>query len=433
MTLFKSARALLPWWAWVLAGSAAMIHLGTAILRLNTFFPSPQLVDFAAFYAGAWGLRLGVSPFVFSPALLAEAGLSFTPPTPFNPPFWYIPLLPLTWVSYPFAAWIWVWVNLTVLVWSSHRLALLAGYHTKTAKFLILGIVISFGPVFLDLTLGQVSTLLLGAALLTGTCLSASAISTKAIAGIASMTAAMIKVYPLIWVGIFPFLQSWGALWIALAFLFLSLLLFMAVGPAAVMGEWVEYLLQRITSANTNPGVDDQSLLAWLDRMAGSHTYAIPGLSATTLESVSWHMPWEIEPTVLRMIGYGLIALILLAILWIIRRQPQRFLEAKFYLWILGGLIAFPHIERYNHALLLPALAWLWAQDQRGRTIVILAYFLEALARLTHLWVRTLPAPWAPLLTGSGLFAVLLTAMAVALRLHRSEPQRHSHDTTLYP
>lgn len=41
-------------WLWAILGVAgALIHFGTALLRLNTFFPYPNLMDFAAFYAGA--------------------------------------------------------------------------------------------------------------------------------------------------------------------------------------------------------------------------------------------------------------------------------------------------------------------------------------------------------------------------------------------
>lgn len=112
----------------------------------------------------------------------------------------------------------------------------------------------------------------------------------------------------------------------------------------------------------------------------------------------------------------ALLALIPLIVLF--RTGPAQ-AEGAFYLWVLYWLLPFPHTERYNHVLLLPAMAWLWARSetfahrsetlaQRGRNLVILAYFLAGLSRLTHLWAILLPAPWGPLASGFGLYAVLL-------------------------
>ncbi len=38
---------------------AAVVHVGTAVLRLGAFLPFPQSVDFSAFYAAAHALRQG--------------------------------------------------------------------------------------------------------------------------------------------------------------------------------------------------------------------------------------------------------------------------------------------------------------------------------------------------------------------------------------
>jgi hypothetical protein len=415
---------LLPSWVWIWIGLGVLIHVGTAILRLNAFFPAPALVDFAAFYTGAWALRLGESPFVLSSALLAqlsaEAGLPFPVPIPFNPPFWYVLLMPLTWLSYPAAAWIWVLVNLGLLGWISQRLASLAGYGSPLVKILLFPIVVTFGPIFLDLTLGQVSVVLLFTALLVGRLLPNPAQRSTQLAGIVTMMAAMIKVYPLMWMGIFPLMHRWRAVVIGLAFLIMSTGLFLLFGSPAVLIEWTGYLQDRIILATDRPSVDDQSLLAWLDRIGRSQTYAVPGLSATTLDLVEWHMPWEVNSILLRWIGYPLIVLMLGYILGFIWSQRGHNLEAGFYLWLLVGLIVFPHTERYNHALLLPAMAWLWSRNDRGKMFVCLAYFLTALARLTHLWVRILPAPWAAIITGSGLLAVFLLSIGIILELRRS-------------
>jgi len=64
-------------------------------------------------------------------------------------------------------------------------------------------------------------------------------------------------------------------------------------------------------------------------------------------------------------------------------------------------------MARYNHTLLLPAIAWLWGQGESGQRFAVVGYFLAGLARLTHLWVLLLPWPWGPLATGFGVMAVL--------------------------
>ncbi len=404
----RALWAQLPWWAWLLAGSAALIHLGTAILRLDTFWPFPQTVDFSAFYAGAWAWRLGASPYAWTPDLLAflqqSQALPFTPPRPFNPPFLFPPLLPLTWLAFPQAAWLWLGINVGLLAWCSLIFAGFAGIRPVWARLFLFIIVITFGPVWLDLTLGQVSVFLLACTVLTGRALR----HQHRGAGLPSMIAAMAKLYPGMWLVILPMLGRWRALFAALALLLLSTLSVLWLGPPQIMTEWVRYTAERVVTSNERPGVDDQSLMAWLDRMGRSQEFNVPGMSATTVEIQRWQLPWEIPPGTLRWAGYLLAGGIGLWALWRIWRKGRHDPERYFYLWVLVSLVVFPHIERYNHALLLPGMALLWGSGERGRTLAIVAYFLAGIARLTHLWVRILPAPWGPLITGSGLFAVML-------------------------
>jgi hypothetical protein len=76
-------------------------------------------------------------------------------------------------------------------------------------------------------------------------------------------------------------------------------------------------------------------------------------------------------------------------------------------------------MERYNHALLLPAMAWLWGRGCGSRNAVVAAYALSGLSRFTHLFAFVLPSPWAPLATGVGLYSVLLVGASVARALWR--------------
>lgn len=422
--MFSRFHRLLPMWGWILLGSGAVVHFGTAALRISAFLPTPQLVDFAAFYSGAWAFRLGESPFALSSQLLAQlatdTALTFTPPIPFNPPFWYVPLIPLTWLTFPAAAWVWVLLNGVLLFWISNQLAALAGYSGRWGTLLLFPVVVTFGPVFLDLTLGQVSIVLLAMALLIGRLLVQPAPRTMLLAGVVTMAAAMIKVYPLVWMGIFAVNRRWQSVAAGLIFLIIGSGLVVLWGRGDTLVDWGGHLYDRILAANDQPSVDDQSLSAWLDRIGRPQTYAVPGLIATASEPVTWHLPWSVDATILRWSGYILALLAGSAVLGFLWRWREHNLQAGFYLWLLVGLIAFPHIERYNHTLLLPAMAWLWSQSERARLLTCVAYFLSALARLTHLWVRILPAPWAPILTGSGLFAVFLLTVGIGLELHRS-------------
>ncbi len=69
---------------------AAVVHVGTAVLRLGAFLPFPQSVDFSAFYAAAHALRQGLSPYGLSAdwlsALQHQVAIPFSPPPIYNPP-----------------------------------------------------------------------------------------------------------------------------------------------------------------------------------------------------------------------------------------------------------------------------------------------------------------------------------------------------------
>ena len=399
-----------------MGGIGALIHFGTALLRLSTFFPYPRLMDFAAFYAGTWAVRLGVSPYEWSPAfvesLRVKTGLSAYPPIPYNPPVWLWLLQPLSFFSFPIATVVWLLLVLAFLGWSAIALARLAGYQEWKHRGIGFLFILTFGPTFLDLTLGQNSFFLLAAVLVIGQALRTQVKGTCLSAALAGGLAVGAKLFPLIWLGALPLLRRWRLFVLSILAVLLVVGLPLLFAPAASQSYWLHILPQRVLSASEKVGIDDQSLIAWLDRLGRPHTLRVPGLSVTQRHTVAWSPPWSVDPHVIRLGGCFLVALLALIPIMVLLRTGHAEAEGAFYLWVLYGLIVFPHMERYNHVLLLPAMAWLWARSetfaQRARKLVILAYFLVGLSRLTHLWAILLPAPWGPLASGFGLYAVLL-------------------------
>jgi hypothetical protein len=118
-----------------------------------------------------------------------------------------------------------------------------------------------------------------------------------------------------------------------------------------------------------------------------------------------------------RWFGYLLLALLLLPCLFLLLRADSEQQEAAFYLWVLYGLVALLHIERYNHVLLLPPMAWLWGRGRWQRMVVVVGYALVGFSRLTHLWAMLLSAPWGPLAAGFGTYAVFLLGVAIVVSL----------------
>lgn len=414
-------------WLWGIVGAiGALIHFGTAFLRLSTFFPYPKLMDFGAFYAGAWAMRLGLSPYVWSPEFLetlrVETGLLARPPIPHNPPIWLWLLQPLTFFSFPVATAVWLLLVLAVVACSAIALAQLAGYQEWRHRRMVFLLVLTFGPMFLDLSLGQNSFFLLAVALVIGQALRTGAEDSPLSAALAGGLAVGAKLFPLIWLGALPLLRR-HRLFISTTLVVLVVLgLPFLLAPAVSQDYWLHYLPKRVFSVTERVGLDDQSLAAWLDRLGRPHTFQVPGLSVTQRHTVAWSPPWALNPKVLRWGGYSLAALLGLIPLTVLLQASPVEGEGAFYLWVLYGLLLFPHIERYNHVLLLPAMAWLWGRGNLGRNLVILAYLLTGLSRLTHLWAILLPSPWGPLASGFGLYTVLLLGGGMAVFLWHFGP-----------
>lgn len=424
MSEHRSIRTLIRWLVdpWSLLALLGMaIHGGTALLRLNTFWPYPKLIDFGAFYASAMAMRLGMSPYAlpadFLASLQQSAGLGFRPPATFNPPLWPFLLQPLTWLPFPSAAWIWLLLQLTILLGCSLALAGLANLHGAN-RYAVAGIVITFGPVFLDLTLGQTSILLLATALLIGRGMASRRKRDALLAPLAQALAGGIKLYPTFWIGAFVLRKRWRILALSLILTGATIVGMGLLKPADSQTYWLLQLPHRVSTAADQVNTDDQAITSWLERIFRPQKFSIPGLSVAERFKVQWTPPWSIDRKVPRIAGYLILGLLsIAATFWVWRADPGQD-EPAFYLWMLLGLLAFPHMERYNHALLLPAMAWLWGQGERGRRTAVTGYFLAGLARLTHLWVLILPWPWAPLATGFGVLAVLslLAGMAWTIR-----------------
>ena len=107
----------------------------------------------------------------------------------------------------------------------------------------------------------------------------------------------------------------------------------------------------------------------------------------------------------------------LMVFAWV--RDGSRNPDGILFSLCLYGLLLLPHMERYNHILALPAIAWLWARGPgRDRKLALGVYLVFALSRLNHLWALV-PSPVGPIASGFGLFGVLLLLAAMLRSLVR--------------
>lgn len=416
-------RIGLPFFWLLLAGAGAFVHITTAVLRLSTFFYPPRSVDFGGFYISSWAVRLGFSPYDYSSAfqsdLITRTHIPFTPPPIFNPPAWPFLLQFLTLFDFPAAAYLWLALNVALIGWISVVLADVAGIATLRAKWGLFLAVLTFGPVFLDLTLGQTSVVLLACGLAVGQGLWRSGFGAIALAATGGAIAVVAKLYPLVWLGAPFLLRRWRLATATLLLIIAGFGVVFVLAPAGSQTYWFDHLPNRIGAASADISVDDQALSAWLERLFRSQSFGTPGLSVSERISGGWNAPFDVDPVWLARLNYGLLAFMAAVVAWTVFRAGPAYGPAPFYLWILFLLLPFPHTERYNHVLLLPAMAWLWGEGARSKPYAVAAYFLAALARLTHLWVTVLPWPLAPLMTGTGVFAVLVLGIGIVRHLGR--------------
>ena len=397
----------------IVALCAAIVHLGTAILRINSFFPTVQALDFSSYYSAAWALRLGNSPYALSPELLdflAETqNLFHTPPVCASSPLWVWLLQPMTTLAFPAAAALWLLLSLMIAGFCHILLVNIAGYRGWKIILATLPITISFGPLFLNLTLGQNALVLLLCLLVMGEALRKKSHSYKIlwipvwILGIAA------KIFPILWLACLPFLKRWRMALAALSLCAIVFLGFALHKPDANQDYWQRYLLdraQQYSSGGTD--VDDQSLKAFLDRIGRSSHFVVSGISVDDKREVEWKLPWEVSTQSIYWASGIAMILIGLWLLYVWIRRRNRDPAGVLYSLMLFTLIFFPNMQRYDHLLTLPAMAWLWNNGTCGQKLAIAAYALFALSRLNHIWVILLPSPLAPLASGFGLFGIFV-------------------------
>lgn len=412
-----------PKFIWVLALAGLVLNAGTAILRLNNFFPVPRLIDFGAFYASSWALRRGLSPYALSPAfvqeVMAHTAMPLAPPPIYNPPVWPILTYPFTFLAYPAAAFVWVAVNLAMLAVVTTMLADIAALRGWKARAVAYAVVVTFGPVFLDLSIGQNSTFLLLMATVAGWSLRRTLRHGEAIAAIAVALAAGAKLFPLFWAGAFLLLRR--ARLFVLTLLMTAALTMMAVllFPAESLDYLTVQLPTRLTASVATVSINDQTLNAWLMRIFRPQVFAVQGVSAFEMAEVAWTPVIRLSEQAINLVSYTALLVITGVAAIVIWRHGRPFPDAALFLWVLVGLLAFPHMERYNHALLLPAMAWLWSRGAPGASMAVTAYFLSGMARLTHFWAVALPDALAAVFSGFGVMAALLLTVAMIVELKR--------------
>ncbi len=426
-------------WFWLLGlCGAAVLHFGTAILRLDSFFPSPQALDFSSYYGAAWALRLGQSPYAWSSELLAflaeRQQLAWTPPVHNSPPLWPFLLQPVTLFPFPTSATLWLLALLLIVLYSHYLLMGMAGYRGWKAYALSLPFTITFGPLFLNLTLGQNGVFLLLGALLLGEAVKRvkpSRYSDLLAVGL-WVVAVGAKIFPLLWVGAFLLLKRWqlfaSAMVVGVALFGFTIL----AAPSLAADYWLGFLPNQSGNFSAQIGIDDQSLGGFLSRVGRSTQSTFLGLSLSDSHMVSWEFPWNFSAQAIH--SFSLVLLFLLgvwlAFAWLRSRRAEP--EAVVYGLVLFTLLPFPHMERYNHILALPALAWLWGRGGGYRHLAVVGYGLFGLSRLNHFWAAFLPSPLGPIATGFGLFGVLLLLVGLSLAIHRkvlplTEPDSTPH------
>jgi hypothetical protein len=417
----RSARSRLGryWWLWLLLlVVGAVTNFGTAALRLPTLFPSPQAVDFGAYYAGGWAMRLGVSPFYwpgdFLASLAREHGLVMVPTPPLStPPYVWMSQV-FTFFSFPVASWLWLLVGLSVMIASTRLLVGVAGLSGLRATLLVLPFAVTFGPVFLNLTTGQNGLVILLAALLAGRYLARAGGGACTVIAVWALAVAA-KIYPVLWAAALPFLRRWRLL-ASLAIACASMFVLIAWRyPEANRDYWYGYLVQRSQEVEQGVSPDDQSLQARIALMGKTNTICFSGMDPFTKYDKVWRSPWELSLAAVRNLSFAA-ALALLTIVIVVWVRADRVLngEGLFYMIVALALLPIPHMERYNHVLLLPAMAWLWRRGGGYRWLTVIAYCLAGLSRLNHLWAILLSWPLGPLATGGCAYAAVIVGGGIA-------------------
>jgi hypothetical protein len=423
--MIKADRFRKAFWAFLLL-SAGVIHFGTAAVRINGF----HSVDFSSYYAAASSIRLDISPYPFSPELLAFLAETQDMPEKvplFNsPPLWAWLLQPLTVLPFPSAAALWLLILAGIVICCHILLAKNAGYGDWRIILATLPITVTFGPMFLNLTLGQNAAVILLSALIMGKAVRNRSRCFAALWIPSWIVAVAGKIFPVLWLACPPFLKR------PRAFIIASGLCVAAFGgmawlkPAVHDSYWKHFIINRAQLyGREGTGIDDQALSAYLNRIAKSGSFEFQGLAVHEKHRVIWDPPWEFSARSIHRVSAAVVALLGIWMLYSWIRSRNRDPEGELYSLILFTLIFFPHMQRYNHLLALPAMAWLWRRGSWGRNLTTGAYAVFALSRLNHAWAIYLPSTPASLASGFGLFGILMLFIGVTCSF--LTPPRQGH------
>ncbi len=422
---------------WTLVAIGLVTNLGTAALRINRIFPLPKIVDFASYYSYALALRMGESIYPLSEDFISRVQLDkalYLPvPVLHSPPLWIALIIPLTYLRFPTAAWIWMSILAACMLGSTYIILEIAHPEFRSAplskriRLWLAGalIVITFGPCFLSLTLGQNSILIMIACLGIGRWLGSNGRNILKPALLCAI-AVSAKIYPLIWVGFFAAIRMWKLVVASIAVIAVCFTIVAAYRPDVTTSYWSTFIVQRASQLKQDVFIDDQSIRSFLARMFQSRTYGFGTLDPEVRATVTWSPPLTLSDRWVSVVSYSLFAALAGLSLFCILVAKRDDYEGGFYLFVLISLLGFPHMERYNHVLLLPAMAWLWKKHRKNRNIVIISYTLVGVSRLTHFWAIHLGYPIGALATGSSLFALLLLVGSIAKNLVQEKIQPES-------
>ncbi|MDQ4077445.1 MAG: glycosyltransferase 87 family protein [Chloroflexota bacterium] len=319
-------------------------------------------------------------------------------------------------LPFPSAATLWLFLLLLLAVYSHVLMIRIAGYNDWKTVALTLPVTLTFGPLFLNVTLGQNGIVLLLSALLLGEILRGGSKGFQISAVAMWVVAVAAKVYPVLWVGSLLLARRWRTFAVAISLCFVAFGMMALLEPEISADYWFDFLPGRTRQFATGVSIDDQSLNGFLSRVGTSNSYTFPGLNIQDRHEVTWSWPWDFSAQSIRYFSSVLLLILgaLLMFCWIQNNAKEP--EGILYSLVLFSLLLFPNMGRYNHVLALPAMAWLWKQKTPYRKLTVIAYGLFALSRLNHLWAL-FPSPIGPLASGFGLFGVLIVILGLSYSL----------------
>lgn len=404
------------WLWWGFAALGGIIHGGTAILRLDSFWPHPQALDFASYYTGAWAIRLNESSLVWSDELLQflrrSQNLTVPPPLHNSPPIWAWLLQPISNLKFSQAATLWLCLLLLMAVYCHVRLVGIAGYTNWNITLLTLPTTLTFGPLFLNLTLGQNGIFLLLCLVTLGISLQYKPRSFKFSVPLWVLAVAA-KLFPAIWLACLLFLRRWRAFMAAYVLCLTAFGLVAFLEPEINKTYWFDLLPNRNQQFTNNVSIDDQSINGFLTRLGKEGNYQFPGLSIADKHQVTWTFPWEFSHQTIQLVSYSLLFFLGLVLVLAWAKNKAQDADAILYSLALFSVMLFSHMERYNHIIALPAMAWLWQLNTPYRKLAMVAYGFLGLSRLNHM-LALLPSPLGPVATGFGLFGILVLMLGIA-------------------